>query len=101
MNPYFVLDVSPDADDAAIRRAYVEAVKRAPPDLEPERFQQITAAYEAIKDEASRHSYVLFDTTSPGDSPLDVFVRHVRFRHRPHPLPLAAMKELLRACSTT
>jgi DnaJ-class molecular chaperone len=101
MNPYFVLGVANDADDATIRRAYLEAVKRWPPDLVPEKFQQINAAYEHIKDAASRHRHVLFDKTVPGASPIDVFVRHVLVRHQPHALPLDAMKELLRACSKT
>lgn len=99
MNPYFVLGVAHDASDAAIRHAYLEAVRRAPPDLDPERFQRLNTAYEQIRDAASRHRYLLFDTTMPGESPLDVFVQHVRFRHEPHPLPLATMKELLRACA--
>jgi curved DNA-binding protein CbpA len=101
MNPYFVLGVTQDATDAAIRRAYLEAVKLAPPDLEPERFQRLNAAYEQIKDAARRHQHVLFDKTLPGESPIDVFVQHVRFHHQPHPLPLATMKELLRACAKT
>src|SRR5665213_3371045 len=99
MNPYFVLGVSTDADDATIRRAYLESVKRWPPDLDPDKFQQINAGYEQIKDAASRHRHVLFDKAVPGVSPVDVFVRHIRVRNQPHALPLDAMKELLRACS--
>ncbi|MEO7083906.1 MAG: J domain-containing protein [Gemmatimonadaceae bacterium] len=101
MNPYFVLGVAIDADDAAIRRAYLEAVKRSPPDLDPERFQCVNTAYEKIKNAESRHRHVLFDKTTPGDSPLDVFARHVGFRHQPQPLPFDMMKELLRECAET
>lgn len=101
MNPYLVLGVPPDADDQAIRRAYLAAVKLAPPDLEPKRFQAVTAAYEQIKDETSRHRHTLFNTTPPGDSPLDVFVRYAQLRRQTHPLPFEAMKNFLRSCSKT
>jgi DnaJ-class molecular chaperone len=90
-----------EADDQVIRRAYLDAITLAPPDLAPTRFQAIHAAYEQIKDEASRHRYTLFNRTPPGDSPLDVFVRHARLRGQVQPLPFDIMKDLLRACSKT
>ena len=99
MNPYLVLGVPRDADDARIRRAYLEAVKEATPETHPARFKQIAAAYEKIKDETSRYRYELFNTECPGDSPLDVFLRHARLAARPAPLGFEAMKALLRSCS--
>lgn len=99
MNPYVVLGVPRDAGDAGIRQAYLDAVKRSPPELQPERFKQIAAAYEKIKDEPSRCRYELFDTTCPGDSPLDVFLRQARLTVPAAPLGFEAMKEYLRACA--
>jgi curved DNA-binding protein CbpA len=98
MNPYFVLGVPLEADDQTIRRAYLEAVKLAPPDLEPKRFQAINAAYEQIKDETRRNKYALFNKNTPGDSPLDVFVRHTQLSGSVSPLPFEVMKQLLRSC---
>ena len=99
MNPYLVLGVAADANDATIRQAYLRAVKASPPDHHPARFQAISTAYEKIKDEPSRHRYELFDTSCSGDSPLDVFVRNLHHGARPAPLPFEAMKEFLRAGS--
>ncbi|MGH7947010.1 MAG: DnaJ domain-containing protein [Opitutaceae bacterium] len=101
MNPYLSLGVPRNADDVRIRRAYLDAVKEAPPETHPIRFKEVAAAYEKIKDERSRHRYELFDTDSPGDSPLDVFLRHARLATRPAPPSFEAMKEFLRTCSKT
>ena len=99
MNPYLVLGVPLDADDHAIRRAYLGALKLAPPDLDPTRFQAVNTAYEQIKNEASRHRHTLFHQTPPGNSPLDVFARYAQVGRQPRALPFTTMKELLRACT--
>ena len=99
MNPYLVLGVPLDADDQTIRRAYVDSIKLAPPDVDPIRFQAVNTAYELLKHEANRHRHTLFNITPPGDSPLDVFVRYVQVRRQPQALPFETMKELLRACT--
>lgn len=99
MNPYLVLGVPLDADDQTIRRAYLDAIKLAPPDLDPTRFQAANTAYEQIKNAASRHRHTLFYQTPHGDSPLDVFVRYAQVRRQSRVLPFETMKELLRACT--
>jgi curved DNA-binding protein CbpA len=101
MNPYLTLDLAPNATDEQIRRAYLDGIKVATPDTHPKRFQEISAAYEAIKDETSRLKYYLFDRQCPAESPLDAFLQFARSPHPPKPLPFEAMKELLRACSKT
>ena len=101
MNPYLVLAVPLDADDQAIRHAYLDAIKLAPPELDPGRFQVLNTAYEQIKNEKSRHDYVLFNTSAPGDSPLDVFVRHVQVQRQRRDLTFETVKALLRSCSKT
>ena len=98
MNPYLVLGVPLDAGDETIRRAYLAAIRQAPPDLAPQRFQDVNTAYEQIKDEPSRHRRALFNTTPPGDSPLDVFLRFALLRAHTQPLSFESMKELLRSC---
>lgn len=49
-DPFTVLGVSRDADEAEIRARYLQLVKQFPPDREPEKFREIRAAYDATKD---------------------------------------------------
>ena len=58
--PYELLDVTINADDDAIKLAYLQKIKDSPPDLDPEQFQAIRKAYEAIKDHKSRLGHALF-----------------------------------------
>lgn len=101
MNPYLVLNVPMEANDEQIRQAYLDAIKSAPPDVNPEAFKLVSAAYERIKDEKKRNEFVLFDRTVPGAGPMDVFIRYAQLRRNIKPLPLEAMKELLRTCLKT
>ncbi len=65
-DPYTVLGVTPEADDAFIRDAYLAAIKACPPDRDPRRFQAVRHAYEAIRTRKDRLAHELFDTTPPG-----------------------------------
>jgi DnaJ-class molecular chaperone len=58
--PYQILGVTPGADDAAIKQAYLQQVKINPPDRDEEKFQRIHNAFTAIKDHHSRVNYELF-----------------------------------------
>src|SRR6266478_5994622 len=40
-DPFLVLELPPDADDAAIRARYLELVRRRPPEQAPERFAAV------------------------------------------------------------
>ena len=59
-DPYEILGVKRDADEAAIRAAYRKLAKRLHPDLNPgkpeaaERFKQINAAYDILSDKEKR-----------------------------------------------
>lgn len=99
MNPYLILNVPANADDATIRRAYLEAVRAWPPEHHAEQFQAVNVAYEKIKDAAARTHYELFDKTPPGKSPLDVVCSWARIRGGIPPLSFDALKTHLRACS--
>ena len=101
MNPYVILGVPLDADDSRIRRAYLEAIKEATPESNPERFKALAAAYDQIKDETSRLRYELFNTDCDAHSPLDAFLKHAATAPPPQPLSWENMKEFLRLCSKT
>lgn len=64
MNPFAVLGIDDAADDEAVRAAYLAAVRRSPPDRDPEGFQRIREAYEAIRDEERRLAFRLFGPPS-------------------------------------
>lgn len=53
-NPYMVLDIPEAAPPEKIRAAYLNGVRRFPPERDPVRFQALAEAYELIKDEESR-----------------------------------------------
>jgi DnaJ-class molecular chaperone len=62
-NPYDVLGVKPDADDAAIQKAYRGLAKTYHPDMNPgnkkaeDRFKEISAAYDILGDAAKRKRF--------------------------------------------
>ncbi|MFI5379665.1 MAG: DnaJ domain-containing protein [Tepidisphaerales bacterium] len=68
-----LLGVSAEAGEAEIRAAYMENVRRHPPDREPELFEQLRDAYELLKDPRTRARRVLAgpDPTAPLASMLD------------------------------
>lgn len=49
-DPFQILGVSADASEAEVRARYLELVKQFPPELEPDKFREVRAAYEATKD---------------------------------------------------
>lgn len=60
MSPYDVLGLDTDADADAIRCAYLEAVRRHPPDRAPAAFQRIQAAYDILRDPDRRAELHVF-----------------------------------------
>ena len=64
---YLVLGLSPAASQAEIRQCYLQLIRTHPPGQNPERFQQITAAYEALKDDRTRVETAIFGMAQYGD----------------------------------
>lgn len=64
---YETLNVAPDADAQAIKRAYFQQVRKFPPDRYPEEFQKIRTAYDALRNPQSRKSYDGIRALSPVD----------------------------------
>lgn len=60
MNPFAILGLDETADDDAVRAAYLAAIRRSPPDRDPEGFCRIRDAYEALRDNERRLALRLF-----------------------------------------
>ena len=60
IDPYRVLGIDRQASEAEIKRAYFQLVRQFPPEREPEKFQEIRAAYEALRDPQNRATLDLF-----------------------------------------
>lgn len=100
MDPYDTLGVQAGADDETVRAAYLELVRRYPPERFPERFARINRAYEALKTEQDRVQHELFDREPGIRSPFEALLVHFSRSHRPKPPAFEEMKERLRRCST-
>ncbi len=77
-DPYEILGVSPGADEAEIRRRYLELVREFPPDRAPERFAAIRAAYDEVRDPARRLEGQLFEIDT--SDTLDAIAADLRAR---------------------
>lgn len=99
MNPFLILGVPPSAQDAQIRQAYLEGVRRHPPERDPVQFQAISFAYQKLATEQNRLEYQLFDTEAPADTPRESLARFCALSPTPPPLDLESMKTFLRECA--
>ena len=58
---YAVLGLPADSDDETIRRRYLELVRQYSPEHHPEKFAAVRAAYEQLRDQATRLRHRLFE----------------------------------------
>jgi curved DNA-binding protein CbpA len=72
-DPYLILGLGPDADDAAVEAAYRAGIRRCPPERDAARFQAVREAYEALRTHRRRIAFELFDTRPP--TPADILDR--------------------------
>ncbi len=68
-DPYVVLGVERTSDEAAIKRAYFRLVREYPPEREPEKFQELRAAYDQVKTAEARSQTDLFLLQPPPPLP--------------------------------
>lgn len=64
-DPYQVLGIARDADDAAVRAAYLCAVRLHPPERDAERFAAVRKAFDAVSSAQLRAEHELFDREPP------------------------------------
>lgn len=92
-NPFDLLGVAEDAGDDAIKKAYLQQVREHPPERDPDRFQAIRAAYEAVKTHRDRLRYQLFQAETPDLAELTATaLRPTGPRRRP---PESQLRQLL------
>ena len=70
-DPYKILGLPADSDDTAIRRRYLELVKKFQPEHHPEKFAAIRAAYESLRDLTTRVRHRLFEAGKADEKVLD------------------------------
>src|SRR5215211_5724073 len=91
-DPFEVLGLPPHADEAEVRRRYLELVRESPPDRAPERFAAVRAAYDQVRDPVRRLEAQLF---RPGSSDsLEALAEDLRARLRAARVPLDALLAL-------
>lgn len=91
-DPYEVLGVPPQADEAQIRERYLELVREFPPDRAPEKFAEIRAAFDELRDPLLQLEQQVF-TLHSSDS-LAALETELRARLRSARLPAAALLSL-------
>jgi DnaJ-class molecular chaperone len=63
--PFEILNVAENANDEAIKKAYLKKVKEFPPEHYVEEFQRVRVAFEQIQTEKQRRKYRLFHHEKP------------------------------------
>lgn len=58
-DPFAVLGVDEQTDDATLRQAYLDRVRQHPPETDPENFERVRDAYNAIDSEEKRNRWRL------------------------------------------
>jgi curved DNA-binding protein CbpA len=91
-DPYEVLGIPADADTSTVRRRYLELVRDHPPERSPERFTEIRAAYEQLRDPVRRLEIQLFHID--GDDSLEEILADTRTRLRDQHIPLDTLLPL-------
>ena len=67
-NPYKTLEVSRNANQGEIKKAYFKLIKKFPPEKEPERFKIIRAAYDSLKTASKKAETDVFILKEPEET---------------------------------
>ncbi|OQW93533.1 MAG: hypothetical protein BWK79_10635 [Beggiatoa sp. IS2] len=63
--PFDILEVSENASDEIIKKAYLHKVRQCPPERDPKQFQRIRQAFETVQTQQLRLRYQLFHHEPP------------------------------------
>ncbi|MDM8567410.1 DnaJ domain-containing protein [Candidatus Halobeggiatoa sp. HSG11] len=72
--PFEILEISNDATDAEIKKAYLQKTRQFSPEQDPEQFQNIRNAFDIIKTQSQRLKYQLFHSEVPS---IDTLAEHI------------------------
>lgn len=100
MNPFLVLNVTPDCSDEEVRTAYHRLLREYSPEKFPLEFQQIHEAATALQTERDRWRVHLLHQPERPQSPLEALEAFARLPGRSSPPGFAAFKSLLRASAS-
>jgi curved DNA-binding protein CbpA len=89
IDPYQILELPPDSDDEAIRRRYLELVRRFSPERYPEKFAAIRSAYESLRDLDKRLRYRLFEAGK--DETVDALIEEITCGRPRRRIPLETL----------
>lgn len=67
--PYAVLGVPENATPQEIRQAYLELLRKYPPEQAPEKFQELRDAWLLIENDVARARLAVFGLQYPGNKP--------------------------------
>lgn len=90
---YAVLGLPPDSDDDAIRRRYLELVRQYTPEHHPQKFAEVRAAYEQLKDMATRVRFRLFEVGK--NESLDAIIEELTCRSPRRRMSLTVLLQFL------
>ena len=96
-DPFLILGLPREAEslsDTQVQAAYLDLVRRYPPDRYAERFQQIRQAYELLETEKKRLAYELFEAPLPDREDLITVLLEGNGKPRQRP-SVALMRKLL------
>jgi len=89
-DPHEQLGLPPSADETEIRQRYLELVRQFPPDRAPEKFAEIRAAYDALRDPIKRLEARIFEPQSRTDS-LEAIGEELRGRLKAARFPISVL----------
>jgi curved DNA-binding protein CbpA len=91
-DPFEVLGLPPHADEAEVRRRYLELVREFSPERAPERFAVIRAAYDQVRDPVRRLESQIFRPAT--SDTLEALAEDIRTRLREARVPLDVLLSL-------
>jgi curved DNA-binding protein CbpA len=94
-DPYVVLGLPADSDDAAIRQRYLELVRQYPPERHPQQFAAVRQAYETLRDVDARLRHRLFEAGKKES--IDAVIEEVACRSPRRRLSLHALLTALKS----
>jgi len=69
-DPYLILGIGENADDDAVETAYLQGIKRCPPERDAERFGALRQAYELLRTRRRRATFAMYHGEPP--DPADI-----------------------------